>query len=209
MSQRRAARAALQAQQKKERGFWSYLLAGISGGLLLIVIGIAAAVIVVPMLTGSVAMTVLTPSMVPIYPPGTLVVVQPVEPEEVRIGDDITYQVASGREEYITHRVIAISRTTTGDLSFTTQGVNNGSPDDPIQAAQVKGRVWYSLPWIGWVNNAVGGGGKTWLVIGLAVVLFAYAGWQFIGGLFDRRSRRPAVAPSSEPSEPPAPPPTA
>ena len=32
----------------KEKGVWSYVLAGLSGGLLLIVVGLAAAVIVVP-----------------------------------------------------------------------------------------------------------------------------------------------------------------
>jgi len=154
------------------------------------------------MVTGAVALTVLTPSMEPIYPPGTLVVVQKVSPEDIRIGDDITYQIESGKPDLITHRVTAISRTTSGELSFTTQGINNGTADPPVQAVQVQGRVWYSLPWIGWVNNAVGGGGKTWLVIGLAVVLFAYAGWQFIGGLFDRKkSQQPAVAPA-DPAEP-------
>ncbi len=190
MSQRREARAARDADQRREKGFWSYLLAGISGGLLLLVVGVAVVVIVIPMVTGSVALTVLTQSMEPTYPPGTLVIVQPVATNDIRIGDPITYQLRPGEPELVTHRVVAISRSTGGELAFTTKGDNNDVADAPVIADQVKGRVWYSVPWIGWLNNAVGGGGKTWLVIGAAVLLFGYAGWQFISSLFDRRSKR-------------------
>lgn len=176
---------------RREKGVWSYIAAGVSAGLLLIVVGIAAAVIVVPWATNSVPLTVLTKSMEPTLPPGTLVIVRPTDPANISIGDVITYQIAPGKAEYITHRVIAISRSTGGELSFTTKGDNNGVADEnAILPEQIQGTVWYSVPWIGYLNNAVGGGGKTWLVIGLAVLLFAYAGWQFIGGLFDRKGKK-------------------
>ena len=202
MSARREARAAREAAARREKSAWQYLLTGISMGLLLIVIAVAAAVIVVPMATGSTPRTVLTSSMVPVYPPGTLVIDRPVNPEDVRIGDVVTYQLASGQDLFVTHRVISISRSTSGETTFITKGDNNGSPDpDPVTAVQLQagGRVWYAIPWIGWLNNAVGGSGKSWLVIGAAVLLFGYAGWQFLSGLLDRKPRRgPAVA------EPPA-----
>lgn len=200
----RRSTAAQPGDEPREKGVWSYLLAGISGGLLLIIIGVAVAVIIVPWVTNSTALTVLTRSMEPAYPPGTLVIVQPVNPNDIAIGDAITYQITPGVAEYVTHRVIAISRSTGGELSFTTKGDNNGSADTtPVIPAQVQGRVWYSLPWIGWVNNAVGGGGKTWLVIGLAVLLFAYAGWQFIGALFNRSSsKKSAPEPAQTPTTP-------
>ncbi len=177
-----------------EKGVWAYITAGLSAGLLLIVVGIAVAVIVVPWLTNSVPLTVLTRSMDPVYPPGTLVVVQPTDAERIGIGDVVTYQPTPGQPELITHRVVAISRSTIGELSFTTKGDNNDAADAvPVIPDQIKGTVWYSLPWIGYLNSAVGGGGKTWLVIGLAVLLFGYAGWQFIGGLFERQGKRKAA----------------
>lgn len=197
--------------ERRERGVWSYIVAGISGGLLLVITGIAVAVIIVPWVTNSTALTVLTRSMEPSYPPGTLVIVQPVNPNQISINDVITYQLTPGVPEYVTHRVIAVSRSTGGELSFTTKGDNNGAADaTPVASEQVMGRVWYSLPWIGWLNNAVGGGGKTWLVIGLAVLLFAYAGWQFIGGLFNRRGKDKAepVAASADAAPPSVPPAT-
>ena len=183
----------------REKGVWSYIAAGVSAGLLLIVVGIAAAVIVVPWFANATPLTVLTRSMEPTLPPGTLVIVKPIAPTDIAIGDVITYQIAPGQPEYITHRVIAISRSTGGELSFTTKGDNNGVADESaILPEQIQGTVWYSLPWIGYLNNAVGGGGKTWLVIGLAVLLFGYAGWQFIGGLFARRGKKTEPAPEED-----------
>jgi len=178
---------------KQEKSVWQYLLAGISTALLLLVIAVAVLVIVIPMLTGAKQLTVLTNSMVPTYPPGTLVIVQPVDPQDVRINDVITYQLESGKDVFVTHRVISVAQSTTGERTFITKGDNNSSPDpEPVLPAQLTsgGRVWYSLPWIGYLNNAVGGGGKSWLVIAGAVLLFAYAGWQFGSGLFDRRRKQ-------------------
>ncbi len=192
MSARREARAALEAEASKEKSVWQYLLTGISTGLLLIVVAIAVMVIVIPLVTGSTPRTVLTSSMEPVYPPGTLVIDKPVNPDDVRIGDVITYQLASGQDLFVTHRVISISRSTNGETTFITKGDNNSAPDaDPVTAVQVQagGEVWYSLPWIGWLNNAVGGSGKSWLVIGAAVLLFGYAGWQFISGLVERKPK--------------------
>jgi len=202
MSARREARAALEAANKKEKSTGHYVLTGISAGLLLVVIAIAVLVIVVPMLTGSTPRTVLTSSMEPGLPPGTLVIDKPVDPADVRIGDVVTYQLASGQDLFVTHRVISISRSTSGDITFITKGDNNAAPDAaPVSAEQLQsgGRVWYSIPWIGWLNNAVGGSGKSWLVIGAAVLLFGYAGWQFLSGLLDRKPKRQASAAPPEP----------
>jgi signal peptidase I len=183
-------------RRARERGVWSYLAAGLGAGLMILVIGVAALVIVVPGVTGSVALTVLTPSMEPSLPPGTLVVVRPTSVDDIRIGDVATYQLQSGQPELVTHRVIGISHSTGGTTTLTTQGDANGEPDAaPVTPEQIKGVVWYSLPWIGYANNAIGGGGQSWLVVGIAVVLFAYAGWMFIGGMRRPKRRRESATP--------------
>jgi len=203
MSARREARAAREQSERKEKTVWSYLAAGISGGLLLFVVLIGVLVIVVPMLTGSQALTVLTGSMRPTYPEGTLVIVKPTDPNELRIGDPITYQKESGVATFVTHRIISVSRSTDGTTSFITQGDNNPSPDpEPVREVQVVGKVWYSLPWIGYINNAVGGGEKSWIVVGLAILLFGYAGWQFIGSLREKRPKQRAADDAVDSSHP-------
>ena len=173
------------------------LRTALSAGLFLLVLGLAAAVIGVPFATGSVALSVLTGSMTPAYPPGTLVIVRPVEPTSIRIGDPITYQIQSGRPELVTHRVVAIS-SSNGEPSYTTQGDSNDLADaNPVVAGQVMGRVWYSIPYFGYVNTAVGVN-RAWLVPVLAVALFLFAGYSVTSGLVDAaRKRRGARARST------------
>ena len=197
MSARREARAAREAEAvqstrraRKEKSLWHYLAAGISAGLLLLVVVVGVLVIIVPMLTGSQALTVLTSSMRPTYPEGTLIIVQPTDIQQLRIGDPITYQQESGAAVFVTHRIVSISRSTDGTTTLITKGDNNPSPDrDPVYDYQVVGKVWYSLPWIGYLNNAVGGQGRSWIVIAAAVLLFGYAGWQFISSLRGRKAK--------------------
>lgn len=177
-------------ERQRSHGLAHYLVLGLSAGMLAVVVGLAVAVIGLPAIVGGTALTVLTQSMEPKLPPGTLVVVRPVATDAIRIGDVLTYQIASGKPEVVSHRVIAIARSTSGETTFTTQGDNNDAPDaNPVTVAQVKGTVWYSVPWIGYLNTLVGGADKGWLVPVIAVALFLYAGWMFASGIASRRRR--------------------
>jgi signal peptidase len=182
--------------EPKAKSLWYYLRVAISASLLILVLALAAAVIVVPAVTHSIPLTVLTSSMEPSLPPGTLVIVQPVEPADIRIGDAVTYQIRSGEPEVITHRVIAITQGVDGSLAFTLQGDNNASPDaDPVQEVQVQGRVWYSVPYLGWVNSTVNGENRSWIIPIAAGVLLCYAVWMVISGIVgSRRKAREAAA---------------
>jgi signal peptidase len=174
-----------------------YLGWGLSAGLLAFVILVGALAIVVPGLTGSTPMTILTTSMTPTYPPGTLVIVRPVEPRDIRIGMPITYQLESGKAVFITHRVIAIAHTSDGAVSFTTRGDANGAADEkPVEPVQVRGEVWYSIPWLGWVNTFVGGENRGWIVPVIAGGLFLYAGYAVASSIASaaKRRRRAAAA---------------
>ena len=175
---------------KKRRSVLSYVGMGVSIGLLGLVVLLGLAVVVVPAVTGSTPLTVLTQSMEPTFPTGTLVVVKPIDAADIRIGDPITYQIESGKPEVVTHRVLSITSTNVGGLSFITKGDNNDAPDEnPVVPDQVRGKVWYSVPYIGYVNTVVGGSDKSWIVPVVAVALFLYAGWMFASGFATRRRR--------------------
>lgn len=194
MSERRAAR---DANPGKARGIIYYLGVGLSAGLLAFVILVGVMVIVVPAATGSTPMTVLTGSMEPTYPPGTLIIVKPIDAQDVRIGDPITYQITSGDDAVVTHRVISVSNSTNGDVSFTTKGDANGAADAaPVQPVQLKGKVWYSVPWIGYLNNLLNGQNRAWIIPVLATGLFLYAGYMVASGVTSsiRKKRAAAVA---------------
>lgn len=185
MKERRSAR------NGRDRGLLYYLGVGLSGGLLAFVVLLGLLVIVVPAATGSTPMTVLTSSMEPTYPPGTLVIVKPIEPQQIRIGDAITYQLKSNEAPVVTHRVMSITSSSNGGTSFITKGDNNGAPDAaPVIPEQVRGKVWYSVPWIGYLNNLVGGELRGWVVPVVAIGLFLYAGYMFASSIAAAAKKR-------------------
>jgi signal peptidase len=157
---------------------------GLSGGLLLLILGLGAVLVVVPRVAGAIPLTVLTTSMEPLLPPGTMLFVLPVEMDDIAIGDVVTYQIRSGDPAVITHRVIEISSADDGSSTLTLLGDNNGSPDpDPVVEEQVKGRLWYSVPYIGLVSGAVHGENRAWIIPLVASALLAYCLFMVVSGV--------------------------
>jgi len=185
-------KAATGTEAAPERSLWSYIGLALSAVLLILVVALAAVAIVIPKLAGALPMTVLTSSMEPRLPPGTLIIVKPVNPADLAIGDVATYQMVSGKPGVITHRIIAINLAASGGRTFEFMGDNNGAPDaEPVQEAQIQGKLWYSIPLIGWVNNLVNGANKAWIVPVLAGLLLSYAGYMIVSALAEaNRARR-------------------
>ncbi|WP_183092320.1 signal peptidase I [Nocardioides stalactiti] len=152
------------------------------------------AAVVVPRLVGATTYDVQTGSMRPGLPPGTLVVVRPVEPEQIGIGTVVTYQLVSGEPTVVTHRVVEVGvNHVTGDRLFRTQGDANDAVDPGlVRPVQVRGEVWYAVPYVGRLNDLFAG--RPGLPL-LAVVagLLGYAAWMFGGAARERRTRRAPV----------------
>ncbi len=87
---------------------------------------------------------VVTTSMVPEYVVGDVVVVKDVDPDTLKLGDDITYlgKEDSFANRVVTHRLIRIEETTVGKR-FHTQGIANPTEDPTITADQIYGKVVY------------------------------------------------------------------
>lgn len=175
----------------RETGLLHALGVGVSIGVLGLVVALALVLVVVPKLSGSTPLTVLTGSMEPTLPPGTLLVVRPVDTADVRVGDVVTYQIESGRPEVISHRVVEVASSSDGSTTFVTKGDANGSADEaPVRPEQVRGELWYSVPWVGYVNQAVNGQARGWIVPLLAVALLGYSSYMVVGGLLQARRDR-------------------
>ncbi len=188
-----------------QHSVWQYLRTGISAGIFALMLGLGVLVIGLPAAVGGMPLTVLSGSMEPVYSPGDLVVVRPTPAEEVGIGEILTYQLRSGEPDLVTHRVISRSSSTTGETTFLTQGDANDTIDEqPVREVQVVGTVWYTIPWLGWVNQIVSGQTRQWLIPAVAGLLFAYAAWTILTGLItrvrdrNRRTRNPLHITDSE-----------
>jgi signal peptidase len=175
----------------KKRGILSFVGIGLSIGFLLLVIAAGAVLIVIPKMAGAIPLTILTQSMEPLLPPGTLVVDQHVKASDVHLGDVVTYQIAPGQPDVITHRVVGISLNNKGERTFTFKGDNNANPDaDPVLAGQIKGRVMYSIPYIGVVSLWMNGPARAFIVPIAAGALFLFSVWMFVGGAVDKWRKR-------------------
>ena len=135
----------------------------------------ALALVVIPMATVSQTYSVLTSSMAPKYAPGTFLVVKPVPFDELRIGDIITYQMESGSPVVITHRITATSAEQSGEIVLTTKGDNNDVEDElPVREIQVKGKLFYAVPLVGFVANGLGNSDRGAIAQWGAVALMGY-----------------------------------
>lgn len=152
------------------------------------VAGMLAICVVIPRMGGATPYTILTGSMRPDFPPGTLVVVKPAEASEISLGNVITYQLTSGESTTVTHRVVSVKYDEDGSPVFTTQGDANNAPDPKqVIPAQVKGKLWYSAPYLGRFNNLIDDAQRHAISVLVVGGLLAYAAFMFVSSARDRR----------------------
>ena len=145
-------------------------------------------------------MNVLTWSMEPDIPQGSLVIVKQVAPGEIKIGDDVTYMVDP--ETSVTHRVIGIRENFegSGERGFETQGIANDAPDfEIVPAVNVAGVVKARVPllgsWLSWLREnllitAV-------FTIGIVVLVILLRGALRKSPVEEKKKRRKRIAPQA------------
>jgi signal peptidase len=169
----------------------------------LLVVGALAVVVVLPRATHGSALTVLTGSMTPGIPVGSVVVIRPVDPGTLQVGDVATYQAKPDKPDYITHRIqrIDTSTTPTTPTSFIFKGdANRGADIDPVSAKAIRGKVWFHVPYLGAVRDGLHGKGGITLV-GM-LLLGGYALSQLSGAFRERKNPHASGDPAPvDPSE--------
>lgn len=83
-----------------------------------------------------------TGSMIPKYQIGDVILVKEVDPDKIKIGDDVTYEGNTGTMNgmLVTHRVIDIEEVD-GKRVFHTQGIANNLEDPVVSEDQINGVV--------------------------------------------------------------------
>ena len=120
---------------------------------------------------GAGAYVVLSGSMEPTYPVGSLLYEKKVNPEELEVGDVITYVIAQDR--VVTHRIADVMEDESGSLWFTTKGDNNDIEDaNPIHEKNVLGTPILTIPMVGYLVGFMTSPVGRYVTMGIVVVLF-------------------------------------
>lgn len=186
------------SSSKTEKSLAHYIGVSVSVVALIFVIAIALAAIIVPRAVGATPLAVLSSSMEPKYPIGTLVVIRPVPAADIQVGDVITYQIESGKPAVATHRVIEKGFRHDGEVQFVTRGdANNVADAEPVREVQVRGRLWYAVPYLGYVSTWLTGDTRGLIVSLAAVLLLGYGAWMVVSGVRDKRRGKASAAATS------------
>ncbi|MDD2955438.1 MAG: signal peptidase I [Oscillospiraceae bacterium] len=121
----------------------------ICSGLLAIAAALAAVILVLPRAVGWKPFSVLSGSMEPVYPVGSLIYVKSVPAQEIQVGDVITFAISE--KMAVTHRVTAIDE---ARQRFVTKGDANDVEDlSPVSFQNLIGRPVFSIPALGYVSG--------------------------------------------------------
>ena len=87
----------------------------------------------------------------PAFDTGSLAFLQPVKPEEIQVGDIITFRMYSERDGLTTHRVVKIIQEG-GQFAFLTRGDAN-EVNDPfvVPDKNVVGQIVFAVPYVGYL----------------------------------------------------------
>lgn len=91
---------------------------------------------------------IISESMIPKYNIGDVLVVKSIEPQNIKVGDDIAYigQESTFNQKIVTHQVIKIDYEN-GEYIFHTKGIANILEDPLVHQNQVFGKVVHKI-WI-------------------------------------------------------------
>jgi signal peptidase I, archaeal type len=115
---------------------------------------------VAPILFGFRPMVVLSPSMEPTYPVGSLIYYKNAGFDDIQIGDAITFKI--GDNSLATHRVVEVNADT---QELVTKGDNNPSNDpNPVAYTRVEGKTTpFAVPYLGYFTQAL----RNWYAIAI------------------------------------------
>lgn len=135
--------------KKRKHGFFNVL------STILVALVVALALLLAgSRLIGFHVFAVLSGSMEPTYHVGSVIFVKSVPPEEIQIGQPITFLIDDNVTA--THRVIDSYTDEKGQLFFTTKGDANAAADGaPVFSKNVIGIPVFTIPYLGYTVNYI------------------------------------------------------
>ncbi len=141
--------------------------------LIVVVIVVVCGALVVPKAFGYQMYGILSGSMEPKYPVGSLIYVEPVEASEVEVGDVITFKMAADSDVVATHRVVEKDDT---NEAFTTKGDNNDNIDSsPVSYQRLIGKAVLCIPMLGYIADFIQS--SAGMVAGVSAIVLVFVLW--------------------------------
>ena len=102
------------------------------------------------------AYIIVSPSMVPTINVEDAIIIQRIEPENIKQGDIISFLATESyyKGKVITHRVIGIEKSSDGSLLFRTKGDHNNVADSSlVNEKDIYGKVIFRIPMLGYIRQ--------------------------------------------------------
>lgn len=150
--------------------------------VIMVILLIIACIFIVPKILGMDTLAVLSGSMEPNIPVGSIIVIDDVKFEDLKVNDVVTYSLSDST--LVTHRVIDIDNDS--QLIKTKGDANDVDDGEPISFNRIVGKLVFSVPLLGYLSIYM----KTPLGIAiLCAIIFVLILLNFLPGIFDNEEK--------------------
>lgn len=156
--------------------------------LIVIVVVIFALLLVGVRLLGIQVFSVISGSMEPDYPVGSLIYVKEVDPNDVEVRDVITYVLPNNMPS--THRVVRID--TENQLFYTKGDANDTEDGAPVHFQNLIGTPIFTIPYLGFVAHYIQNPPGMYVAIAAGAILLILV---FIPDLFMKETKKDEKSP--------------
>ena len=134
--------------------------------------------------------TVASGSMAPQYNVGDVLIAKETAPEDIKVGDSLTYLGNSGTftGKVVTHEVTRIEKTTSGEYIFHTKGKANLIEDPPVYQKQVYGVIVWNPKILSFIYKIVGT--QYGLFIFVVLPIFYIIGSEMLTAMLENEEKR-------------------
>ncbi len=133
-----------------------------------ILVALLSAFVLVMLVSGAKGFAVTSDSMLPRLRRGDVVFVRKVPFDQLGVGDVISVRFPES-DGVFTHRIVKIDE---ANSQIYTRGDHNLSSDPmPTDASHIIGKLWFSVPYVGFLSLSVQGTFVIAILLGVAIVL--------------------------------------
>lgn len=112
-------------------------------------------IVLIPHTSNFEMLTVMSPSMSPTIPMGSVIILDTENINEIIVGDIVTFRSFEIMEENVTHRVVNVVGNRNG-LMYRTQGDANSAADrDFVSHSSINGKYLFHFPLVGYLIQFV------------------------------------------------------